>query len=195
MFSRPQQQIIRGGLTIAEGETNAGGITRLWLVPAHQVRMKGSDFIPRSEISGFEDLKIDRRSFRLLGGASFVEIEVIPEYTSFSEKVVPAASGEAYQVSLGITIPKDRQTVTAWLHRYRAFGFVALFTDRNGQHRLAGTDRQPLYIDAGGSIGKSRNSKSVSLQGTTPTPAYYVADPAILTTKGDFSSDFSSDFK
>ncbi|PMD97692.1 hypothetical protein BWI97_08770 [Siphonobacter sp. BAB-5405] len=183
------------GLTTAEGEANAAGINRLRLIPAELLTVALPD--PNSEFD-LPDLYIDSRSIFLNDATDFVDIDVIPEYASYSEDLVEDANGEVYQCSIQLAIPKDRPDVTAWIHRNRQKRWVALIRDRNGFIRLVGTDQQPLQLSVKGGLGakNGRNGRTLALSTNAIMPSLYVDSiesvDLFATTEFDFS--FSHEF-
>ncbi|RAJ92229.1 hypothetical protein LX87_05197 [Larkinella arboricola] len=185
-----------GGLEAAEGEMNAGGITRLRLMPASRLMIELPDLIPTCP--GLPDPYIDGRSIFQLEEGDFVDIDVIPKYASYSENLQTNPNGEYYQTQLQLVLPKDRPAVTAWIHRKRGIRWIALFRDRNGFNRLAGTQSHPLRMEVQGGTGTGdgQNARTLTFSANTPFPALYVEslESQDLFANTEFDFAFSFDF-
>lgn len=192
MFYEPLK--ITTGLTVGEGELNAGGLARLMVCPARQVRVYAGDGLPMPEMTDFVRLRMDGRGIFIPYGISFTDIGVLLDSASVSESPAKTENGQYTQVTISLDFPKDRQEATGWLWQFRDMGLVAIGTDRNGVSRLYGTDRTPLYLNSSGANSKARNGRSVTLSGSTTYPPFYIPDLTQLLTIGDFNDDFSNDF-
>lgn len=178
------------GLTVAEGESNAAGISRLRLIPSDLLTVDLPDPIHQF---GLADLFIDSRSIYLNDDADFVDMELIPDYASYSEDPASNDNGALYNCNIQIVIPKDRRDVTAWIHRNREKRWIALIQDRNGNCRMVGTIDQPLSLSVKNTLGNKtgRNSRSLALNATSIMPALYLDSVESKDLFGTYEFDFS----
>lgn len=187
-----------GGVSVPDGEPNAGGIYRLRLIPSAQLSIILPDRYSR--FPGLPDMFIDSRAIFLNDDVDFVDVDVLPDYATYFENQLEEANGDYYDIGLQLTIPKDRPEVTAWIHRNRQMKWVALFQDRNGCIRLAGTQDQPLRMTVSSSLGqagaRANNAKVLSLSARTIWPAIYLQsiDSAEIFATTEFDISFSFDF-
>lgn len=185
-----------GGLESAEGEMNAGGISRLRLIPANRLRILLPDLVPIYQ--GLPDLFIDQRSILQVEQADFVNIDVMPKYASYSESLALDPNGEYYQSKIQLMIPKDRPVISAWIHRKRGIRWIALFRDRNGFNRLAGTDTNPLKMEVTGGTGtgEGQNARTLTFSANTPYPPLYLEglESEDLFQWAEFDLSFNFDF-
>ena len=177
---------------------NAGGIRQLRIIPAQFVTLTKPERFPLPTLAGYMDNMVSSQHLAFAPGASLIDIDVKPEYCSFTDTMDPDANGDLFRPTIQIIIPKIRPDVVAWVQNYRAVRWLAFLEDRNGYCRLAGTPEQPLTIAAmfGQAMGKGSNQTVLTFTGAVEQPAFFltgIAD-ADLINAGPFDTVFGFGF-
>ncbi|WP_138993947.1 hypothetical protein [Larkinella sp. C7] len=181
-------------------QPNAGGIARLRLVPADHLTLVRPERFPRPGLHGYADYTLSDQHFVFHPGASLVDVDVMPDYASFTEESQAEANGGFYVPTIQVVIPKVRPDVTIWLQRYRLVKWVALIRDRNGLCRCVGTPEQPLSMAVSQATGNGQNGRSqtaLTFSTSVEQPAYYVTgieNEDLFAAMPDFDESFSFDF-
>lgn len=179
-------------LASPKGEVNVGGIMRLRIVPAALVQLIAPEQLPILAGSSGHTLSSQHLIFNQ--GASLSDIDIMPNYCSFTDTLDKDPNGDIFRHLLQIIIPKVRLDVVAWVHKYRAVRFLAFFQDRNGLCRMAGTPEQPLQIGVQFEqpLGFGNNQTIMTFMAAVEQPAYFltgIEDADLI-----FDSPFSGSF-
>ncbi|MVM39453.1 hypothetical protein GO730_20815 [Spirosoma sp. HMF3257] len=177
---------------------NAGGIRQLRLIPAQFVALLKPERFPLPTLAGYPDNMVSSQHLTFAPGASLMDVDVRPEYCSFTDIMDTDANGELFRPTIQLIIPKIRPDVVAWVQTYRAIRWLAFLEDRNGYFRMAGTPEQPLSVAAtfGQPMGKGSNQTILTFTGAVEQPAYFVTGitDAVLLYVGAFTDAFGFGF-
>ncbi|RCR69432.1 hypothetical protein [Larkinella punicea] len=187
------------GLESAEGQMNAGGIRRLRLIQADQLKIIRPDRFPLPGLAGYPDYTLSDQHLIFAAGASLTDIEIMPAYADFKEDADSDSHGTFYKPSIQLTLPKIRPAVAIWIQRNLAVRWIAFIADRNGFFRCLGTPEQPLRmaISQGTGSGSGRNQTALTFSGNVQQPAYFlegVENEDLFNLLADFDESFSFDF-
>ncbi|QHV97963.1 hypothetical protein [Spirosoma endbachense] len=165
------------GLAFPEGESNAGGVRRLRLIPASQLKLIHPERFPFPELGGYADHTVSSQHLIFSAGASLSEIQVLSSLCSFSDDMETQPNGEVFKHLIQIIVPKVRLDVVAWVQKYKAVAWVAFLQDRNGFNRMAGTPDQPLRIAVtfGQPLGNGNNQTVLTFASSVEHPAYFIS--------------------
>lgn len=176
------------------GQTNAGGLVRLRVVPAHLVRLIQPEAFPQPGRTGYALYTVSSQHLTFLPGASLSDIGVVPAYASFLDGQESGPNGDFFKPTVQIILPKVRPDVVAWVQQYRAVRWLAFLQDRNGFCRLAGTPHQPLALSAESAqpLGLGNNQTVLTFTASVEQPAYFLTgvEDADLLYAGPFSDEF-----
>ncbi|WP_460635931.1 hypothetical protein [Larkinella harenae] len=188
------------GLGAAEGETNAGGIQRLRIMPANQLRILRPERFALPGRSGYPAFTLSSQHLFFQPDYTLTDVEIMPGSGEFAEPDNSSSQGVLYAPSIQLTIPKVRPDARIWLHQNRNVRWIAFLADRNGFFRCVGTPDQPLALSVNAGTGSGvlgRNQTVLTFSGNVQQPAYYlqgIDDECLIDLSPDFDESFSFEF-
>ncbi|SFD47423.1 hypothetical protein [Spirosoma endophyticum] len=185
-------------LVFPQESTNVGGLRTLRICPARHVSLIAPERFALPQHLGYSDFTVSSQHLIFSAGAILTNVDVIPDYCSFSDDMETSGHGELFKPTIQLILPKVRPDVVVWVQKYRAVRWLAFLEDRNGYCRLAGTPEQPLElgVKSGQELGKGRNQTVLTFSGLAQQPAYFLTGitDADLMYEGPFDPAFGFAF-